>query len=236
MPVAVFIDGDNVSANNAKVIMREILNFGRIVVSHVYGDWSSSNMSKWKSEAHEHGIINVQCDRLKGKNSTDIKMMLDIMKFLYENNHIKIYCIVTSDADFRHIISEIKLHGKTCYCLGSEQADNSLKSACDKFVKLETLNKIESKIDSKVETKAIDVKVPIEHKLYKKMVEDLYNLCETQESVCMSRIYNLWATKYKLDYREYNFNRFSKFLFHNFGSKLCKVEIGNGSLNVCLRG
>ena len=74
--IAVFIDGDNVSHNIISLIMNEIKNYGRIICCNVYADWSCENMKNWKLTANKLGIITIQCDRISGKNSTDISGVL----------------------------------------------------------------------------------------------------------------------------------------------------------------
>ena len=137
--IAVFIDGDNVSHNIISLIMNEIKNYGRIICCNVYADWSCENMKNWKLTANKLGIITIQCDRISGKNSTDIKMAVDVMKILYTVKHITLFYLVTSDSDYRHLVPEIKLLNKKVNCIGSVKSNNSLQSVCDVFTKIEVL-------------------------------------------------------------------------------------------------
>ena len=88
--IAVFIDGDNISHKNIPVILQEIRNYARIIINNIYCDWSSSEYYKLKLASIENGITTIQCDKITGKNSTDIKLMVDIMKTLYELSLIHI--------------------------------------------------------------------------------------------------------------------------------------------------
>jgi len=93
-------------------------------------------MRRWLKTAPKYGIITVQCDRISRKNSTDMKLCVEIMKNLYTNDTITMFYIITTDSDFRHVVSEIRLKGKKVYCIGSTQANPSLKSLCTKYIEL----------------------------------------------------------------------------------------------------
>jgi uncharacterized LabA/DUF88 family protein len=137
--IAVFIDGDNVSYRDIVYVIDEIKNYGRIICSYVYSDWSQDNMKNMRTTANNSGIIPIQCDRISGKNSSDLKMTIDIMKTLFTIDHISLFYIITSDSDFRHVIAEIKTHNKFVNCIGNGRCNSSLQSICDVFTKMETL-------------------------------------------------------------------------------------------------
>ena len=227
MNIAIFIDGDNIPSSEVKNIIDEIRDHGRIITASVYGDWSQNNMTNWMSVASSNGITCVQCDRLSGKNSTDIKLMLDMLKMLYTNNTVEIYFIVTSDSDYRHIVSEIKLKGKQCFCIGSAKTNSSLQNICDKFIKIENLNKCESPQTPK--------HIALDNKMYNNMLRDIERLLSEQEAICMSKIKTEWTRKYQFDNREFGHFTFSSFLFHHYGSKLIKIDLPNGSKKVKLK-
>lgn len=229
MNIAVFIDGDNIPSTDVKNIIDEIRGHGRIITANVYGDWSQYNMTNWMSVASSNGITCVQCDRLTGKNSTDIKLMLDMLKMLYTNNTVEIFFVVTSDSDYRHVVSEIKLMGKQCFCLGSAKTNSSLQNICDKFVKIENLKKVKDEPTSPNKTTTLS------NNDYNIMLRDILRLLSEHEAVCMSKIKAEWTKKYQFDHREYGHQTFSSFLFHHYGSKLSKIEIGNGSNKVKLK-
>ena len=150
--IAVFIDADNISHKDIALILQEIKSKGRIISCLVYGDWSEPSMRYWKWRSQENGLTTIQCERIAGKNSSDIKLMVDMMKYLYTRPHITMFYIVTSDADFRHVIPEIRGMNKKVNCIGSESANTSLKASCDLFTSVELLRRLE--IDDDEETVA----------------------------------------------------------------------------------
>ena len=107
--------------------MIESITNKELQASHDY--WVANFNEKQKSI--DNGQESIQCDRIKGKNSTDIKMAVDIMKALYNISHITLFYIVASDSDYRHVIPEIKLCNKKIYCIGSKNANKSIQSLCD---------------------------------------------------------------------------------------------------------
>jgi hypothetical protein len=110
--IAVYIDGDNTSHRDMEVILNEIKTYGRIIISRVYGDWSKENMKNWLVSASSYGIIPIQCERISNKNSSDIKLCVDIMKDLYTVPNISLFYIITTDSDYRHVISDIMMSNK----------------------------------------------------------------------------------------------------------------------------
>jgi len=81
--IAVLIDADNAQHKNLQTVLNEITKYGQILVKRAYGDWSSSNLSRWKNALNRLAIVPVQQFALtKGKNSTDMAMVIDAMDLL----------------------------------------------------------------------------------------------------------------------------------------------------------
>lgn len=96
-------------------------------------------MKNMRNTANALGIISIQCDRISGKNSSDLKMTIDILKTLFTIDHISLFYIITSDSDFRHVIAEIKTHNKYVHCISNSNCNSSIQAICDVFTKMETL-------------------------------------------------------------------------------------------------
>ena len=139
--IAVFIDGENINPNDFNYINKEIRTYGRVVISNVYGDWSDMNVKNWIEVARMNGILKIQCDKINGKNSVDLRMSVDIMKCLYTNNIINLFYLVTTDSDYRHVIFEIKQKNKKVYCIGSSNVNLGLSAICDKYTKIENIKR-----------------------------------------------------------------------------------------------
>jgi uncharacterized LabA/DUF88 family protein len=74
-------------------------------------------MKEWINSSNNYGIEPIQCPRIAGKNSTDILMSVDIMETLYCVPYITTYFIVTTDSDYRHVISKVRKHNKKLIAL-----------------------------------------------------------------------------------------------------------------------
>ena len=76
--ICVFIDGDNVSSDHLETIMNEIKDMEELYLKGLCR-LVEDNTKKWRVAAKNNGIESIQADRINGKNSTDIKMTVDIM-------------------------------------------------------------------------------------------------------------------------------------------------------------
>jgi uncharacterized protein (TIGR00288 family) len=213
--IAVFIDGENINPNDYNFINKEIRSHGRVVICNVYGDWSDANVKNWIEVARTNGILKIQCDKINGKNSIDLRMSVDIMKHLYNNSIINIFYLVTTDSDYRHVIFEIKQKNKKVYCIGSSNVNLALTSICDKYTKIENIkNKLnlrknyQKSVVNEKNKKLEDIVG------YWDCIEDyLSNNGKTNLSNVKTIIQNNFP---EFDYREYGFSKFSDFMKKNY--------------------
>lgn len=222
--ICVFIDGDNVSSDHLETIMNEIKGYGRIISCKVYADWSEDNTKKWRVAAKNNGIESIQADRINGKNSTDIKMTVDIMNTLHEIKYVTLFYLVTSDSDYRHVIPMIKLKNKKVHCIGSSTANNSLKSMCDVYTNLNVLKTSHSNKKAKLLLDLDDI-------TKNKFEEELEYLFDLNESFNLSLIKDRLLRKYQFDHREYGYASMRKFIENKF-SYLINIEIDQGTCYV----
>jgi len=138
--IALYIDADNICYKNIKIIIDYIKKYGKIIIAKIYGDWSENNLKNWLITASKYGIIPVQCDRIKKKNSSDIKLCVDVIKDLYIIDHITLFYLITNDSDYRHLVSEIKIKNKKINCIGDNTTNISLKSICDIYDNIDNIS------------------------------------------------------------------------------------------------
>lgn len=137
--LAVLIDADNTSAEIIESLLEEIAKYGVASVKRIYGDWSSENLRKWREVLLPHAIIPIQqFAYTKGKNATDMAMVIDAMDLLYSGTFDG-FCIVSSDSDFTRLASRIRENGLTVYGFGRRSTPEAFRKACDKFVYTENL-------------------------------------------------------------------------------------------------
>ena len=151
--------------------------------------------------SNENGSESIQCSRISGKSSTDIKLTVDMMHCLFKIPMISTYVLVASDSDYRHLIPEVKKLGKTLYCIGRRQSNKSLKMSCDIFIELETLVNDFKSLDKTTLNK------------FRKCILDTL---ASKPIINMSAIYEILQRKYKFDYRDYGFEAVTPFIMKYF--------------------
>ena len=142
--LALFIDFENIALGAgesglkdfdiAKVLER-LVEKGKIVVKKSYADWS--RYKKYKTTLHEAGIelIDIPLRRISGKNSADIKMVVDAMDLCYSKEHINYFVIASGDSDFAPLVSKLKENDKTVIGVGLRKSTSDLlSSASDEFI------------------------------------------------------------------------------------------------------
>ena len=136
---ALLIDADNISAKYIKPILTELSKYGNITYKRIYGDWTSTQHSKWKDELLTNSITPIQqFSYTQGKNATDSAMIIDAMDILYTND-VHGFCIVSSDSDFTRLVSRLRESGKLVIGMGENKTPEPFRKACDKFTILENL-------------------------------------------------------------------------------------------------
>ncbi len=136
---AVLIDSDNISAKYITSILDEMTRYGVITYKRIYGDWTSSQMGKWKMELLENSITPIQqFSNTVGKNATDSALIIDAMDLLYTDN-VDGFCIVSSDSDFTRLASRLRESGKEVIGMGEDKTPKSFRAACTVFTNLEVL-------------------------------------------------------------------------------------------------
>lgn len=137
---ALLIDADNISAKYISDILEELSTYGITTYKRIYGDWTSTQATKWKGELLENSVIPVQqFSNTVGKNATDSTLIIDAMDILYTGN-VEGFCIVSSDSDFTRLASRLRESGMEVIGMGEEKTPRSFRVACTRFVNLENLS------------------------------------------------------------------------------------------------
>ena len=139
--IAVYIDADNINSEHLKIIYKEIRNKGRIIIKRVYGDWTSENMGNWKKVCRNYGLEPITAFNTPNKNSSDMKLTVDIMRHLFTlKQTINTFIIISSDSDYIPVISEIRKEGKKAIVVGYKGSTSKcLINSCDEFLTIENI-------------------------------------------------------------------------------------------------
>lgn len=109
--IALLIDADNAPAAKIEAIVSEIAKYGVANIRKAYDNWKSPALNAWEKCLHKHAIHPVQqFDDTKGKNATDVAMMIDAMDLLYVQQ-LDAFAIVSSDCDFTPLVMRILTNG-----------------------------------------------------------------------------------------------------------------------------
>lgn len=169
--LAVLIDADNTSPKIAEGLFEEIAKIGEASVRRIYGDFTTPHNRQWEDIMKSHAIIpHQQYAYTKGKNSSDITLVIDAMDLLH-SGRVDGFCLVSSDSDFTRLASRIREQGMDVYGFGAQKTPESLRQACKKFFYTENLIAAEDAEKSSAKTKPL---LPLPHavKIIKKAVEE----------------------------------------------------------------
>ena len=150
--IAVFVDYENLAIGardskwrhlNIDLILKRLLEKGRIVYKRAYCDWSQYRNDV--RDFHSRGIELVDIPRSKasGKNSADIRMVVDALDLCYSKDHIEIFALLTGDSDFSPLVSKLKENHKRVIGCGVKNSTSSLlMGSCDEFLYYDDLAKV----------------------------------------------------------------------------------------------
>jgi uncharacterized protein (TIGR00288 family) len=173
--LAVFCDFENVAlgVREAKYdkfdiskVLERLLVKGSIVVKKAYCDWE--RYKEFKAPMHQASfeLIEIPHVRQSGKNSADIRMVVDALDLCYTKSHVDTFVIVSGDSDFSPLVSKLRENAKTVIGIGVKKSTSDLLIAnCDEFIyyddlvrehpaKRQAAKKAEAKVEGKAESPA----------------------------------------------------------------------------------
>src|SRR5438046_2776722 len=135
--IALLIDADNSPASKIDVILAELAKAGVTNIRRAYGNWKKDGLKGWEAVLHEYAIRPVQqFDYSKGKNATDMVMVIDAMDLLYTDQP-EVFGIVSSDADFTPLVMHLKAKGAQVFGFGAKKTPMPFVNACSRCLYLE---------------------------------------------------------------------------------------------------
>ena len=147
--LALFIDFENIAlgARDAQykkfdinLVLQRLIEKGRIVFKRAYADWT--RYGDYKREFHEAAIelVDIPQRGYTGKNSADIRMVVDAMDLVGSKGHITTFVICSGDSDFSPLVSKLKESDKSVIGVGVKNSTSDLLiSNCDEFIFYEDL-------------------------------------------------------------------------------------------------
>ncbi len=142
--MALFCDFENVALGvrdakyekfDIKKVLERLLLKGSIVVKKAYCDWD--RYKDFKATMHEAAfeLIEIPHVRQSGKNSADIRMVVDALDLCYTKAHVDTFVIISGDSDFSPLVSKLRENNKLVIGVGVKDSTSDLLSAnCDEFI------------------------------------------------------------------------------------------------------
>lgn len=142
--LALFCDFENVALGvrdekfpkfDISLILERLLVKGNVVVKKAYCDWD--RYKEFKPAMHDAAfeLIEIPHTRQSGKNSADIRMVVDALDLCYTKDHIDTFVIISGDSDFSPLVSKLRENAKLVIGVGVRSSTSDLlMSNCDEFI------------------------------------------------------------------------------------------------------
>lgn len=142
--IALFCDLENIALGvrdsdvkrfDIHLVLERLLEKGKIIVKRAYADWERYN--EFKQAFHEAAIelLDIPQRRYTGKNSADIKLVVDAMDLCYAKEHLDTFVVLSGDSDFSPLVSKLKENNKYVIGVGvKNSSSNLLIDNCDEFI------------------------------------------------------------------------------------------------------
>jgi uncharacterized protein (TIGR00288 family) len=142
--MALFCDFENVALGvrdakydkfDIRKVLERLLVKGSIVVKKAYCDWE--RYKEFKAAMHEAAfeLIEIPHVRMSGKNSADIRMVVDALDLCYTKSHVDTFVIISGDSDFSPLVSKLRENNKAVIGVGVKKSSSDLLIAnCDEFI------------------------------------------------------------------------------------------------------
>jgi uncharacterized LabA/DUF88 family protein len=153
--LALFIDFENIAIGvrdahyrkfDVNLVLERLLDKGKLLVKKAYADWS--RYSDYKRSFHEAAIelIEVPQKSVGGKNSADIRLVVDAMDMSFQKEHINCFVVCSGDSDFSPLVSKLKENNKYVIGLGVKNSTSDLLiENCDEFIFYEDLVRVQQR-------------------------------------------------------------------------------------------
>ena len=150
--IALFIDFENLAlgVREAKykhfeidLLLERLLEKGKIVVKKAYCDWDK--YGDYKRRFHEAAVelIEIPARGYSGKNSADIRMVVDALDLCYTKSHVDTFVIMSGDSDFSPLVSKLRENNKQVIGVGVKNSTSDLLIAnCDEFIYYDDLIRV----------------------------------------------------------------------------------------------
>jgi len=257
--MALFCDFENIAlgvrdakyaAFDINKVLERLLLKGNIVVKKAYCDWE--RYKEFKGGMHEAAfeLIEIPHVRQSGKNSADIRMVVDALDLCYTKSHVDTFVIISGDSDFSPLVSKLRENNKLVIGVGVRKSTSDLLIAnCDEFIHYDDLvrdSEKQRRSRSRTTTKKTTPKAAVASEedkrqealdLVMETVEDLFRERGEEEKVWGSMVKQaLKRRKPGFNESYHGFRTFGKLLEEARDRKLLELEFDEKSGSYIIKG
>src|SRR5688572_8831969 len=161
LTTAVFVDFENLALGveqdkkgrfEIELVLKRLLERGRIVFKRAYCDWT--RFQNFMQEFHRHGfeMVDIPSSKVSGKNSADIRMVVDAIDLCYSKSHIDTFVLLTGDSDFSPVVSKLKENNKRVVGCGVRSSTSDLlANNCDEFIFYDDLIRVQKRTQQRTQ-------------------------------------------------------------------------------------
>ncbi|SPE55678.1 conserved hypothetical protein [Verrucomicrobia bacterium] len=244
--MAVFLDLENIALGtkdahfptfSIQKVLERLLLKGHIVVKKAYCDFE--RYSTFKRDLHEAAFELIEIPHLRqaGKNSADIRMVVDALDLCYTKGHVDTFVILSGDSDFSPLVSKLRENAKTVIGVGVKNSTSDLFiSNCDEFIYYDDLVRAEPpRARRRTTASAATTKLPEGENKGPSLEKALDLLAETLDAITQEREADepIWGSMIKqaikrrnpgFNERAYGFRSFNDLLLEAQKRNLLKLE------------
>lgn len=134
--IALLIDADNASPAQLPAMLAHLAPHGDVTIRRAYADWGRQAHKNWATALQTHAFRQIQQSApTKGKNATDIALVIEAMELFYTQRPDAI-AIASSDADFTPLALRLREYGVAVFGMGEAKAPAHFRQACSAFLEL----------------------------------------------------------------------------------------------------
>jgi uncharacterized protein (TIGR00288 family) len=209
--IALLIDADNAPATKIDLILNELSTLGETNIRRAYGNWTKDELKGWTGELHENAIRPMQqYDLSRGKNASDIAMVVDAIALLYTDRP-DAFAIVSSDADFTPLVMHLREKGLAVYGFGSARTPKPFVSACSRFLYLEHLKEDSDEV-SATPRRRTAAELRGDTKLVRLLRNAVQGVADDDGWARVSTVGQVVGNQSSLDSRNYGYAKLSKLI------------------------
>jgi uncharacterized protein (TIGR00288 family) len=233
--IAIFCDYENVAIGvqdadyeefDITPVIERLLDKGTIVVKRAYADWENYKSAKRPLHEAAFELIEVPHVSYSGKNSADIRLVVDALDICYTKDHLDTFVVISGDSDFSPLVAKLRENNKKVIGLGVKNSTSDLLiDNCDEYIYYDDLVREQSSSSSdnkqkKNRNQDSEPKTP-----YGEKEEAIEMVLDQVEALFRERDSNLWSSlvKQTLQRKRPNFSE-SYYGYRNFSELLEDAE------------